>query len=182
MGLFGMVLSVVVAAIILLGLFQLYGSLTTNARTQEAMSRVGTIESETRRSHMNLPSYQGSLEEGLWSALPSGAIQGTGSSRVIVTPWGGTITVGGGASPGTDGTGTSARNRFWVRIAELPEEACQVIAKAHLNRSGVVSIKPGGGSNITNPNQDNRLADHRDAIDTGCNAQDNNTVDIVFRG
>ena len=61
-GLPGMVVTLVIAAAILLGVFQMYRGTNNNFRTQTAQTIVGTMVAEFRRIHDNLPSYEGSLE------------------------------------------------------------------------------------------------------------------------
>ena len=177
-GLGGAVLAIVIGAIILSATFAIFNQTNTNFRTQETMTRVGLVESELRRSYANAANFDsGTLEDIVRSAMPRNALQGTTGDEDIVTPWGGHITAGAGTTVGT--TGTASPNRFWIRIEGLPISACQAIAEAHLNNSGVLNVhaKDTAGGTFA------AAITSRANIETNCDgAGDNNQVGIVFRG
>jgi len=180
-GLPGAVLALVIAAIVLGGTFVLFQGTNTNLRAQTVQTTIGVMEGSIRRSYANLPQYESGLEAGLYGAVPSSAIQGTGSSREIVTPWGGDINAGGGDTPGTNANNA---NRFWISVKGLPEDACQAIGKSFLNRSDVVGIvvkKNGGSLTRVKTSAQIQAFDTATEIDAECD-DDDNAIGIVYRG
>ena len=191
MGLPGMVLTLVMAAIILGATFVLFQGNNDNLRVQEAMTRAGLMESDIRRTYANQPQFDAALTNGLLSKMPSSAIQEDGSRTVngipggddrrIVTPWGGLMVAGGGDTPRPDGRGTASGNRFFIAILDLPEEACEAIAASFLNSSSVVDVRTKGSS--SGAFGGGTVRGSVAAINTGCSsANDDNAVAIVFRG
>ena len=190
MGLPGMVLTLVMAAIILGATFVLFQGTNDNFRVQEAMTRAGLMESDIRRTYANQPQFDAALTNGLLSKMPSSAIQEGNQSvagisgsekRRIVTPWGGLMVAGGGDTPRPNGGGTASGNRFFIAILDLPEEACEAIAASFLNSSSVVDVRTKGSSSSAFGG--GTVRGSVAAINTGCSsANDDNAVAIVFRG
>ena len=181
-----MILGVAVAAIVTVGLVSAYQSTVTNTRTQSVLTTLAMMENDIRRSYASQPQFEANLTSGLWSAVPSNSIQGTGASRKIVTPWGGQMFTGGNDTPDDDGTGTASDNRFFISILGLPEDACEKIATAFLNRSDVVGldVEGAGGTNFTKVNTTAQVQafDEVSEINTECDGDDDDKVAIVFRG
>ena len=139
---FGVILGVAVAAVVALGLVSAYQGVVTNTRTQAVLTTLSTMETAVRRNYANLPQFGGNLVEGLVGVVPTSAIQGTGTGREIVTPWGSRIHAGGGETVGqlNASTGSASNNRFYISVLGLPEAACEAIASAYLNRADVEDI------------------------------------------
>ena len=178
MGLPGMVLTLVMAAIILGATFVLFQGTNDNFRVQETVTRLGLAVSDIRRTYANQPQFDAQLTPGLWSKMPSNAIQGTGNSRKIVTPWGGEILAGGGNTPRANGNGSASGNRFFVVVLGLPEEACESIAASFLNDSGVVNVR----AKSTSGGNFNANTDTVATINAACDGDDNDAVAVIFRG
>ena len=187
-GLFGVILGAAVIAAAILGLIALYQGAVNNTRTQTALNTVLVIDTSIRRTYANLPQFEAgeALEGTAISAVPSNAVQGTGTNREIVTPWGGRIRVAAGDNPGaTIGAATPAasNNRFYITIAGLPETACEAIAAAFLNRPDVVGLDVENSGTLTAVSNATQIAafDTVGEINTECDGDDN-SVGIVFRG
>ena len=189
MGIFGYMLGAAVAAVALLGLVTLFQGVMTSQRTQTVMNTLAVMESSIRRAHANLPRYEAELTAGLLSQVPSSSVQdghgampgASADTRRIVTPWGGFIYAGGGATVDLDGTGTPAAgspNRFYITVLDLPEAACEAIAKGYLNNSSVVSVAAEGAAATAATTAQTTGA----AIDAECDGGDDDKVGIVFRG
>ena len=180
MGIYGVMMGAAVVAVVLLGMVSLFQGVMTSQRTQTVMQTLTVMEASIRRSYANMAMYDSQLTAGVLSQVPRNAIQGTGTGRTVVTPWGGSIFAGGGVTVDLAGVGTPAaghRNRFYITVLELPEAACETIGKAYLNNSGVVSVAvEGDGTAATTPQTTAA------AIDLECDGADNDTVGIVFRG
>ena len=187
MGIIGVVLGLALGAFALLGLVAAFDGAMTNQRSQTVLSTLVTMETAIRRAHANLPQYEAELTAGLLSQMPSNAVQDTGSTalpgtstdtRRIVTPWGGYIYAGGGDTADNDGTGTASGNRFYITVLDLPEAACETIAKAYLNSSSVVQVAAEGTAATAATTAQTTGA----AIDAECDGDDDDKVGIVFRG
>ena len=186
---FGVILGVAIAAVVALGLVSAYQGVVTNTRTQAVLTTLSTMETAVRRNYANLPQFGGNLVEGLVGVVPTSAIQGTGTSREIVTPWGSRIHAGGGETPAqlNASTGTASNNRFYVSVLGLPEAACEAIASAYLNRADVEDIYVKKDSGAFANGTDDVDADPVTAaghIQTRCDGGNVNDdqVAIVFRG
>ena len=183
---FPVILGVAIAALVTVGLVSAYQTTTTNTRTQAVLTTLATIESAIRRSHASLPQYEAQLTAGLLSVVPSNAVTGghaampgtSTDTRRVVTPWGGFIYAGGGATVDNDGTGAASPNRFYVVVLGLPEQACETIAKSFLGNSGVVSVAAEGTAATAATSAQTTGA----AIDAECDGGDDDKVGIVFRG
>lgn len=180
-----MMLVVAIIAFVIVGAVGLYLVGSTSIRTQRVQTVLATAEQVIRRSYASQPQYEANMTQVLWSAMPSHSIQGTGTSRDIVTPWGGEIFAGGGNTPDDDGTGTASNNRFYVTVLGLPEAACERIAAAYLNRSDVVGIDVEGAA-ATAFTQVNTAAqiqafDTVSEIEAECDGGDDDKVAVVFR-
>ena len=187
---FGVILGVAVAAVVALGLVSAYQGVVTNTRTQAVLTTLSTMETAVRRNYANLPQFGAGLDDGLVGVVPTSAIQGTGSNRIIVTPWGSRIHVGGGETEAqlNASTGSASNNRFYISVLALPEAACEAIASAYLNRADVEAIyvkNDTGGFTSTDKVNANPVTAAGD-IQEDCNGDDNNVnndqVAIVFRG
>ena len=179
MGIYGVMMGVAIVAVALLGMVGLFQGVMTSQRTQSVMHTLSVMETTIRRSYANQPNFDANLTPGVWSHVPRGAIQGTGTGRTVVTPWGGGIFAGGGATVDLDGTGsTTPANRFYITILGLPEAACETIGKAYLNNSSVVSVAAEGTAGTAPTTPQTTAAD----IDTECDGGDDDAVGIVFRG
>ena len=177
---FGVVLGVAVAAVVTLGLVSAYQGVVTSTRTQAVQNTLITMEAAIRRSFANRPQFEagGALQGISVSAVPSNAIQGTGASRVIVTPWGSNVTTGAGTTIGTD---AASNNRFWILVSDVPEAACEAIGAAFLDRPDVVGVDADG----TWASMTSSVAQAHDTvaeINTSCDGGDDDDVGIVFRG
>jgi len=183
---FGVVLGVAVAAVVTLGLVSAYQGVVTSTRTQAVQNTLIVMEAAIRRAHANMPQYEAQLTAGLLSAVPSSAVQdghgampGTSAdTRRVVTPWGGFIYAGGGATVDLDGTGANSPNRFYITVLGLPEAACETLAKAYLNNASVVSVAAEGTAATAATTAQTTGA----AIDAECDGGDDDKVGIVFRG
>ena len=186
---FGVILGVAVTAIVILGLVSAYQTVVTSTRSQTALSTIGVMENTIRRNYANLPQFGGVLEPGLWGAVASTSVQGTGATRQIVTPWGGRIVAGGGSLVGNLHTtgGAADNNTFFISVlSPLPEAACEAIATAHLNRSDVVRLHiananpavafTGTGISLSN------FVTAAGTIETTCVDNTNNYLSVVYRG
>ena len=175
-----------VAAFVLIGVLAIYSRVQTSVGTQSAQSVLTAAEAALRRAYANQPKYEANLTTILWSAMPSNAIQDTGTNRKIVTPWGGGIYAGGGDTPDDDGTGTASNNRFFISILNLPEAACESLAQGYLNRPEVVGIdvEGAGATAFTQVSTTTQIAvfDSVSEIVTECDGGDDDKVAIVFRG
>lgn len=169
-GLISVLLTVAVIAGAIIGILSIYNQVNTSMSASSAQSLLNSMEAEIRRAYASTPQYSGDIDEFIEASLPSSALNGTGASRAIVTPWGGPVTAGGGAAPGTDGAST---NRFWIQMNGLPERACESLANAYLGLSSVVEVKV-GRTLVT--------AATADAVAGGCAPADNNRIAVVFRG
>ena len=186
MGIVGMVFAVAVAAIVALGVVSAFQGVMMSQRTQTVLSTLNVAEAAIRRAHANLPQYEAELTAGLLSQLPSTAVQdghgampGTSAdTRRIVTPWGGFVYAGGGATADNDGTGALSGNRFYITVLDLPETACETIARAYLNNAGVVQVAAEGTAATAPTTAQANGA----AIDAECDGGDDDKVGIVFRG
>ena len=183
---FPVILGIAVAAVAISYLVSVYQGALTNTRTQTTLNTVLIMDTSIRRSYANLPQFEANLTGGLWSAVPASAIQGTGNNRRIVTPWGGQIFAGGGDAPGDNGTGSASNNRFYISILGLPEDACETIAAAFLNRSDVVGLDVEGtaAASFTRVNTTAQIQafDTVSEINTACDGGDDDKIGIVFRG
>lgn len=182
MGIVGMVLAVAVAAIVALGAVSIFQGTLNSTRTQTVLNTMTVMETTIRRSFANRPQYEagGALAGVAISAVPTSAIQGAGGARQIVTPWGSQITTGAGATIGTDAV---SNNRFWILVEDIPEEVCEAIGAAHLDRGDVIGVDADGTwANMTAA----VVAAHDTVaeINASCDdtAGDVEDVGIVFRG
>ena len=180
-----MMLVVAVIAFVIVGAVGLYLVGSTSVRIQRVQSVLSTAEQTIRRAYASQPQYEANMTQVLWSSMPTTAIQGTGTTRDIVTPWGGEIFAGGGNTPDDDGTGTASNNRFYISVLLLPEAACERLAQAHLNRSDVVGLDVEGTA-ATAFTQVNTAAqiqafDSVSEIEAECDGGDDDKIAIVFR-
>lgn len=136
--LFSTILAVAVGAAVIGGLGATAVGVQTNIRAQNTVQLMNTVEAKIRETYATLPQFDANLTDVALSAMPSNAVQTQSSNDVIVNPWGGLITAGGGA---TAGTGAASGDRFWVTVAGLPMAACETIAQAYLNNETVVGIE-----------------------------------------
>lgn len=174
-GLINVLLTVAIVAGVILGIIQIYAQVNGSIRTQTVQSTLTTAESEIRRLYSARPQYDGNITPVIEAAMPDNALAINGAVRTIVTPFGGVITAGGGATVGT--TTTASNNRFWLRVNELPESACETVAASYLDRDNVVAVRVAATNAVpTDPMAD--LAE----IGTDCTNADVNTVGIVFSG
>ena len=191
MGIFGVMLGSVVAALALFALVGVFQGVMMNQRSQTALNTLTIIEATSRRTFASAPEYEpnGAVEASALSAVPDSAIIGTLTSsadnREIVTPWGSAITAGAGDFIGSDPTTCAASNncgnRFWIQVSDVPEEACEIIASAYLNRPDVFGIDADG----TFAAMTATIAaahDTRAEILASCDDADENDLGIVFRG
>ena len=185
-GLVNVILTVAIAAVVIVGILAAYQSVNTSIRTQSVQSTVTAMEAEIRRTYASLPEFEAKLTEGLWSKMPSNVIQGTEGDRRIVTPWGGGIFAGGGDTPKDDDAGTASNNRFYISILLLPEAACESIAAAFLNRANVVGldVEGAGATAFTQVSTAAQVGefDAPSEIEAECDGGDDDKVAIVFRG
>lgn len=177
---FAVILGVAVTAFVALGLVSAFQGTVTNTRTQNVLNTLTIMETTIRTSFANRPQFEagGALEGISISAVPANAIQGTGATRDIVTPWGGEITTGAGNVIGTD---TASNNRFWIRVQDLPEAACERIGSAYLDRSDVIGVDADGTFAAMTATI---VAAHDtvDEINDSCTQGDAEEIGIVFRG
>lgn len=143
-GIIGVVLSMAIIAVVLLGLLSIYNNMQTSTRTMLVQTMISNAQGELRRAYASQPEYEAELTEILLGVMPNTAIRGTGANREIVTPWGGAIVAGGGDTPDRDGTGTASYDRFYITILDLPEAACEELAQAFLGAEGVIGVFPEG--------------------------------------
>lgn len=180
-----MMLVVAVIGFVVVGVVALYNVASTAIRTQRVQSVLATAEQTIRRAYASQPQYEANLTQVLWSAMPTTAIQGTGTNRDIVTPWGGEIFAGGGNTPDNDGTGTASNNRFYISVLLLPEAACERLAMAYLNRSDVVGldVEGAGATAFTQVNTAAQVQafDTVSEIEAECDGDDDDKIAIVFR-
>ena len=182
MGIYGVMMGVAIVAVALLGMVSLFQGVMTSQRTQTVMNTISVMETTIRRSFANRPEFEGggALEGISISAVPTTAIRGTGAGRDIVTPWGGDITTGAGDTIGTD---AASPNRFWILVVDIPEEACETIGVAHLDRRDVIGVDADGTYTAMGTTATGTQADVA-TINTSCDSDgaDNDAVGIVFRG
>ena len=177
-GLINVLLTVAIVAIVLVGILALYGQINTSVRTQATQSILTIAEAELRRVYASQVEYEANLTPILFSVMPSNAIRGVLAARTIVTPWGGGVFAGGGATVDLDGTGTATADRFYITVLGLPEAACEALGQAYLNRSNVFAVHVEGAVATaalvaqTTPT----------AIQLECNGGDDDKIAIVFRG
>ena len=173
-----MLLTVAIVAIVLVGILALYGQINTSVRTQATQSILTIAEAELRRIYASQVEYEANLTPILFSVMPSNAIRGLLAARTIVTPWGGGVFAGGGATVDLDGTGTATADRFYITVLGLPEAACEALGQAYLNRSNVFAVHVEGAVATaalvaqTTPT----------AIQLECDGGDDDKIAIVFRG
>ena len=178
----GTILAVAIAAVAAGGVVAAGVSVQTNVRAQQAQQLLTTIESKIRETYATLPQFDADMTDVALSSMPASAIQTQSGSDVIVTPWGGLITVGGGA---TAGTGAASGDRFWIAVAGLPAAACERIAQAYLNTNTVVGIEVLGTT--TDSYSSMATAANTEAFDTvaeivaECDGGSDDQVGIVFR-
>ncbi len=186
MGIIGVVLGLALGAFALLGLVAAFDGAMTSQRSQTVLSTLVTMETSIRRAHANLPEYEAELTAGLLSQMPANAVQdgyaampgASADTRRIVTPWGGFIYAGGGDTADNQGLGADSGNRFYITVLDLPEAACEIIAKAYLNSSSVVQVAAEGTAATAATAEQTTGA----AIDAECDGDDDDKVGIVFRG
>lgn len=182
-GLVNVILTVAVAGAVIAGLVAAYSQVTTSMRASNTQQLVNTIESTIRNAYNNMPTYEAALTEIAIGSMPTSAIQGTGTNRIIVTPWGGEIIAGGGDTVDTE---AASGNRFWVLISDLPEAACETIAQGFLNRSDVVGIAVDGAASGTFSRMIGGTVigafDTVTEIEAECDGSDDDRVGVVFRG
>ena len=177
-GLINVLLTVAIVAIVLVGILALYGQINTSVRTQSTQSILTIAEAELRRIYASQVEYEAALTPILFSVMPTNAIRGAGVLRTIVTPWGGGVFAGGGATVDLDGTGTATADRFYITVLLLPEAACEALGQAYLNRSNVFAVHVEGTAATaalvaqTTPT----------AIQLECDGGDDDKIAIVFRG
>lgn len=172
-GLINVMLTIAIAAIAIAAMVGIYVTANASLRTQGVGTTVASLEAEIRRSFANERQYTDEdYHDFLAVRMPENAIRGAEGDETIVTPWGGEIEAGGGA---TVGTSADSPNRFWIRIPDLPRSACIALAESFLNRSTVVEVRTGDTAPGT-------VRADRAAIETGCDGGDNDGVGIVFRG
>ena len=184
MGIVGMVLAVALAAIVTLGAVSIFQGTLNSTRTQTVLNTMAVMETTIRRSFANRPLYEGAgaLEGISISAVPTSAIQGAAATRQIVTPWGSQITTGAGAEIGADPAAGSP-NRFWILVEDIPEEVCEAIGAAYLDRGDVIGVDADGSwADMTLTVA--QAHDTVDEINDSCDdtAGDVEDVGIVFRG
>lgn len=180
MAIFGYMLAALAAALAALAIVGAFQGVMTNQRTQTVLNTMTVIESTVRRSFANRPQFEGggALQGVSVSAVPTTAIRGTGTGREIVTPWGANITTGAGTTIGTD---TAHNTSFWILVSDVPEEACETIGAAHLDRSDVIGVDADGtwaAMTATVAGAHDTVAE----INASCNGGDDDDVGIVFRG
>ncbi len=173
-GLINVLLTVAIIAAATIGILSIYNQVSTSISSGSTMNLFNAMEAEIRRAYASASQYSGDIDEFIEASLPSASLNGTGSSRSIVTPWGGDVTAGGGTTPGTDGAST---NRFWIRANALPERACEALAQSFLGLSSVEAVRT--GDDVTASGSARTTSD---AIATGCDGGDNDQVAVVFRG
>lgn len=172
-GLIGAMLTVVLVGIALGIALAIFGQINASVNTQGVQTTVSALEAEIRRSFANAREYTDeAYEDFLAVRMPENSVRGAEGSEEIITPWGGEITAGGGA---TIGTSADSPNRFWIRISDLPREACITIAESFLDRSSVVEVRTGDSAPGT-------VRATRAAIETGCDGDDDDGVGVVYRG
>ena len=171
-GLYGLMLTMAIVAVIILVMVGWAVSLRENARISTLQTTLSQAEAETRRLFASFTNYSGDITALVSSAMPTSARDG----EDIVTPWGTPIEIGGGNTPGTQAADTvaSTANRFWIQIEDLGEDACKKIAAAYQNNEGVLSVTDDStaqtGADIDTPGE----------IQTECD--DGSDLAIVFRG
>ena len=168
-GMINVMLTVAIAAIVVGAMIGIYTTVQSSMRTSSVQTTLTSLESEIRRAFANRREYAvGDYHDFLAPRMPSNAVRGDAGDEIIVTPWGGVIEAGGGA---TVGTAAASPNRFWIDVADLPRDACITIAEALLDRRSIVSVSVDGTATATNV-----------LIEANCDDADDNDVEIVFRG
>ena len=168
-GMINVMLTVAIAAIVVGAMIGIYTTVQSSMRTSSVQTTVTSLESEIRRAFANRREYAaGDYHDFLAPRMPSNAVRGDAGDEIIVTPWGGEIEAGGGA---TVGTAAASPNRFWIDVQDLPRDACITIAEGLLDRRSIFSVSVDGTATGTNV-----------LIETNCDDADDNDVEIVFRG
>lgn len=181
-GLVNVLLTVAIAAVVISGIVATAVVVNNNVRAQQARLLIGVAENRIRQIYATLPQFDADMSGVVVTGMPSNAIQWQGGTDVIVTPWGGLITAGGGATPGT---GVASGNRFWIVVADLPEAACESIAQSFLNNNTVVGIQVLGDPTDTFTAMTTDAAiqafDTPAEIQAGCDGGTDDRVGIVYR-
>ena len=175
-GIFQVILGLAVGAIVIAGAVGLYSSTTGSIRAQAVQTTVAALEAEIRKAFANQREYTDEdYEDFVAPRMPSSAIRGAAGSEEIITPWGGEITASGGTTIGAD---NDSPDRFWIRIDELPRDACIAVAETFLDRRDVWGLDPDGtfAAMATQPTVT------LTTIETACDDANDNDIGIVFRG
>ncbi|MYF38125.1 MAG: hypothetical protein F4219_05055 [Gammaproteobacteria bacterium] len=171
-GIYGLMLTMAIVAVIILVMVGWAVTLREGARVSALQTTLTQAEAETRRLFSSFTNYSGDIDALVSSAMPTRARDGD----TIVTPWGTTIEIGGGNTPGTQAAATvaSTANRFWIQIDNLGEDACKKIAAAYQNNPGVLSVTDGTAA------QTAADIDTPAEIESDCDGDTD--LAIVFRG
>ena len=168
-GMINVMLTIAIAAIVIGAMIGIYVTSSASLRTSNVQTTVTALSAEIKRAFANRREYAtGDYHDFLAPRMPANAQRGAAGSEIIVTPWGGEIEAGGGA---TVGTAAASPNRFWIDVQDLPRAACITIAEGLLDRADIVSVSVDGTAVTTNA-----------LIETNCDDADDNDVEIVFRG
>ena len=168
-GMINVMLTIAIAAIVIGAMIGIYVTSQASLRTQNLVTTVTALKTEIERAFANRREYTDEdYHDFLAPRMPANAQRGAAGAETIVTPWGGAIEAGGGA---TVGTSAASPNRFWIDIEELPRSACIAFAESFLERTDVEEVSVDGTATGT-----------LTLIETNCDDADENDVEIVFRG
>ncbi|MXX87988.1 MAG: hypothetical protein F4213_18810 [Boseongicola sp. SB0677_bin_26] len=171
-GLINVMLTVAIAAVAAVVMVNMGITIRDSLRTSTLQSTIVQLEANVRASFANWGTYSGLDDELMASGLPKHAVDGDPPDS-IVTPWGTEITVGPGETLAAGATsGPNIANRFWIRIANLPQETCKQLATVFQENSGVTKVANGSGATTLDSPSD---------VDTHCD-DDGKNLRIVFRG
>ncbi|MXW34183.1 MAG: hypothetical protein F4151_12270 [Gammaproteobacteria bacterium] len=168
-GMVNVLLTVAIAAIVIGAMVGIFITSGAGLRTSNLQTTITALAAEIERAFANRREYAaGDYHDFLAPRMPSNAQRGAVGSEIIVTPWGGEIEAGGGA---TVGTAAASPNRFWIDVQDLPRAACITVAEALLEQTNIVSVSVDGTAVTTNA-----------LIEDNCDDANDNDVEIVYRG
>jgi type II secretory pathway pseudopilin PulG len=163
---FGMTEMLIIAgivAVLLIFLLSKGKTLTTTVDSGKVVDAVNSIEIGVNQMYANAGGdYTNLTNSDIVYLVPQSMVQGTGSSKKVITPWYGDNGTEIKVAP------TNANKQFTVTLNDLPTKACQSIGANYL--SGVDDAVSAGGSAVTNTSD----------LNTKCASSDKSTLVLTF--
>lgn len=162
-GMTEMLIVIGVIAVILIYLLSKGKNMTTTVDSGKVVDAVNSIEIGVNQMYSNAGGDYTNLTNGdIVYLVPQSMVQGTGSSKKVITPWYGDNGTEIQVAP------TNGNKQFTVTLNDLPTKACQSIGANYL--SGVADAVSAGGSAVTNTGD----------LNSKCASSDKSTLVLTF--